>query len=155
MAEAAPPAAAGPLAGIRVLELGSTVAGPFCGRLMADFGAEVVKVEPPSGDAVRSMGRHLDGTSLYAASIFRNKRLVAIDLSKPAGRDVIHAIAPRFDIVIENFRPGRLETWGLGYDALSAINPRLIMVRISGFGQDGPYRGRPGYGLLGDAMRRL
>lgn len=155
MAKAPFPAAAGSLAGIRVLELGSTVAGSFCGRLMADFGAEVVKMKPPSGETLRSMGRHLEGMSLYAASILRNKRLVAVDLSKPAGQDVIRAMAPSFDIVIENFHSGRLKSCGLGYDALSTINPRLTTVRISGFGQDGPYRGRPGYGLLGDAMRGL
>ena len=148
----APQTATGPLAGCRVLELGSTVAGPFCGRLMADFGADVVKVEPPSGDPVRSMGRHQDGVSLYAASIFRNKRLICVDLSSERGRDVIRAIVPRFDIVVENFRPGGLEKWGLGYDDLARLNPGLIMVRISGFGQDGPYRERPGYGFLGDAM---
>ena len=142
----------GPLAGCRVLELGSTVAGPFCGRLMADFGAEVVKVEPPAGDPVRSMGRHLDGVSLYTASLFRNKRLIAVDLSRPRGRDVIRALVPRFDIIIENFRPGTLEKWGLGYAELAATHPALVMVRISGFGQDGPYCGRPGYGFLGDAM---
>jgi hypothetical protein len=102
------------LHGIRVLELGSTVAGPFCGRLLADFGAEVVKVEPPAGDALRSMGKHVDGKSLYAASILRNKRLISVDLSKPQGRAVIKRLIPRFDIVIENFRPGTMEKWGLG-----------------------------------------
>jgi crotonobetainyl-CoA:carnitine CoA-transferase CaiB-like acyl-CoA transferase len=143
------------LGGVRVLELGSTVAGPFCGRLLADFGAEVVKVEPPSGDAVRAMGKHVDGKSLYAASIFRNKSLVAIDLSKPEGRDAIKRIVGSFDVLIENFRPGTLEKWGLGYAELSAINPGLVMARISGFGQDGPYRERPGYGFLGDAVSGL
>ncbi len=143
------------LGGVRVLELGSTVAGPFCGRLLADFGAEVVKVEPLSGDAVRAMGKHVDGKSLYAASIFRNKSLVAIDLSKPEGRDAIKRIVGSFDVLIENFRPGTLEKWGLGYAELSAINPGLVMARISGFGQDGPYRERPGYGFLGDAVSGL
>lgn len=142
----------GPLAGCRVLELGSTVAGPFCGRLMADFGAEVVKVEPPGGDPVRSMGRHCDGKSLYAASIFRNKQLISIDLGTTLGQKLIRTLAPKFDIVIENFRPGTLERWGLGYQDLRNLNPALIMVRISGFGQDGPYRERPGYGFLGDAV---
>lgn len=143
------------LSGVRVLELGSTVAGPFCGRLLADFGAEVVKVEPPSGDAVRAMGKHVDGKSLYAASIFRNKSLVAIDLQKSEGRDAIKRIVKSFDVLIENFRPGTLERWGLSYAELSAINPGLIMARISGFGQDGPYRERPGYGFLGDAVSGL
>jgi crotonobetainyl-CoA:carnitine CoA-transferase CaiB-like acyl-CoA transferase len=143
------------LTGIRVLELGSTVAGPFCGRLLADFGADVVKVEPPGGDALRSMGKHLDGKSLYAASILRNKRLIAVDLSKERGRAVIKRLIPAFDILIENFRPGAMEKWGLGYDELHALHPGLIMVRISGFGQDGPYRERPGYGFLGDAVSGL
>src|SRR5579872_192456 len=106
------------LTGIRVLELGSTVAGPFCGRLLADFGAEVVKVEPPGGDAVRSMGKHVEGKSLYAASILRNKRLVAIDLGKAEGREIIKKMVESFDVLIENFRPGTMEKWGLGYDDL-------------------------------------
>jgi crotonobetainyl-CoA:carnitine CoA-transferase CaiB-like acyl-CoA transferase len=143
------------LAGCRVLELGSTVAGPFCGRLLADFGAEVVKVEPPAGDPVRTMGKHVGDTSLYAASIFRNKSLIAVDLGTPGGRDVIRRLVVGFDVVIENFRPGTLERWGLAYDDLRAINPRIIMLRISGFGQDGPYRERPGYGFLGDAVSGL
>ncbi|MGH7714907.1 MAG: CaiB/BaiF CoA transferase family protein [Vulcanimicrobiaceae bacterium] len=143
------------LTGVRVLELGSTVAGPFCGRLLADFGADVVKVEPPAGDAVRAMGKHVGGKSLYAASIFRNKSLIAVDLAKPEGRDVIKRIVKNFDVLIENFRPGTLEKWGLDYETLSSINPGLIMVRISGFGQNGPYRERPGYGFLGDAVSGL
>lgn len=142
----------GALTGLRVLELGSTVAGPFCGRLLADFGAEVVKVEPRSGDPVRTMGRHVDGVSLYAASIFRNKRLISVDLSSVEGQDIIRRIIPHFDVVIENFRPGTLARWRLDYESLNAINPRLIMVSISGFGQNGPYKDRPGYGFLGDAV---
>jgi len=142
----------GPLQGYRVLELGSTVAGPFCGRLLADFGAEVIKVEPPEGDPVRTMGKHVDGHSLYAASILRNKKLVCLDLRKQQARDVVSQLATNCDIVVENFRPGTLEKWGIGYEQLSALNPKLIMVRISGFGQTGPYRERPGYGFLGDAV---
>lgn len=142
----------GPLQGYRVLELGSTVAGPFCGRLLADFGAEVIKVEPPEGDPVRTMGKHVDGHSLYAASILRNKKLVCLDLRKQQARDVVSKLATNCDIVVENFRPGTLEKWGIGYEQLSALNPKLIMVRISGFGQTGPYRERPGYGFLGDAV---
>ena len=142
----------GPLQGYRVLELGSTVAGPFCGRLLADFGAEVIKVEPPEGDPVRTMGKHVDGHSLYAASILRNKQLVCLDLRKQQARDVVGQLAQNCDIVVENFRPGTLEKWGIGYEQLSARNPQLIMVRISGFGQSGPYRERPGYGFLGDAV---
>lgn len=145
----------GPLAGYRVLEMGSTVAGPFCGRLLADFGAEVIKVEPAEGDPVRTMGKRAHGKSLYAASILRNKALVSVDLRKPAGQDAIRRLAKRCDVVVENFRPGGLEKWGLGYEHLSAINPGLVMVRISGFGQTGPYRGRPGYGVIGESVSGL
>ena len=142
----------GPLTGYRVLELGSTVAGPFCGRLLADFGAEVIKIEPPEGDPVRTMGKHVDGKSLYAASILRNKELVCLDLRKADARQVVRRLAARCDVVVENFRPGTLEKWGIGYEQLCEDNPGLVMVRISGFGQDGPYSGRPGYGFLGDAV---
>jgi crotonobetainyl-CoA:carnitine CoA-transferase CaiB-like acyl-CoA transferase len=138
-----------------VLELGSTVAGPFCGRLLADFGAEVIKVEPPDGDAVRSMGKRLHGRSLYAASIFRNKALVTIDLRTDRGRTLVGDLASGSDVVIENFRPGTMERWGLGYDELALGNPGLVMVRISGFGQDGPYRDRSGYGVIGEAVSGL
>ncbi len=145
----------GPLAGYRVLELGSTVAGPFCGRLLADFGAEVIKVEPAEGDAVRTMGKRFQGKSLYAASILRNKSLISVDLRSAEGQALIRTLAAKCDIVVENFRPGGLEKWGLGYDQLSRINPRLIMVRISGYGQSGPYRARPGYGVIGEAVSGL
>src|SRR3569832_1665116 len=138
MASAAP-GTAGALAGYRVLEMGSTVAGPFCGRLLADFGAEVVKVEPAEGDPVRTMGKRFPGRSLYAASILRNKSLISLDLRKPEGQAVARRIAATCDVVVENFRPGGLEKWGLGYADLSRENPRLVMVRISGFGQTGPY----------------
>jgi crotonobetainyl-CoA:carnitine CoA-transferase CaiB-like acyl-CoA transferase len=131
------------------------VAGPFCGRLLADFGAEVIKVEHPRGDAVRTMGKRFHGRSLYAASIFRNKGLVAIDLRVEEGRDLVRDIAATCDILIENFRPGTMERWGLGFDRLVAANPGLIMVRISGYGQDGPYRNRPGYGVIGEAVSGL
>jgi crotonobetainyl-CoA:carnitine CoA-transferase CaiB-like acyl-CoA transferase len=145
----------GPLAGLRVLELGSTVAAPFCGRLLADFGAEVIKVEPFEGDTVRTMGRHRDGRSLYAASIFRNKRLIALDLGKEKARDIVFRLAQISDVMIENFRPGRLEQWNLGYERLSAKNPGLVLVRISGYGQTGPYRNRPGYGVTCEAVSGL
>ena len=145
----------GPLAGYRVLEMGSTVAGPFCGRLLADFGAEVIKVEPAEGDPVRTMGKRAHGKSLYAASILRNKALVSVDLRKPAGQEAIRRLVKHCDVVVENFRPGGLEKWGLGYEQLSAINPGLVMVRISGFGQTGPYRGRPGYGVIGESVSGL
>ena len=145
----------GPLAGCRVLELGSIVAGPFCGRLLADFGAEVIKVEPAEGDGIRSSGKRFNGKSLYAASILRNKSLVSIDLRTKQGQDIIRRLVPAFDIVIENFRPGGLEKWGLGYDDLARLNPGLIMVRISGFGQNGPLSAQPGYGVIAEAMSGL
>ncbi|HLU78133.1 CaiB/BaiF CoA transferase family protein [Yanghanlia caeni] len=143
---------AGPLSGYRVIELGSTVAGPFCARLMADFGADVIKVEQKEGDAVRSMGTQKDGRSLYAASILRNKRIISVDLRQQKGRDIVRRLCEKADIVIENFRPGTLERWGMGYDELARANPGLILVRISGYGQDGPYSQRPGYGVVCEAM---
>lgn len=142
----------GPLTGIRVLEIGSTVAGPFCGRMLADFGAEVIKVEPAEGDPVRTMGQQHDGHSLYAASIFRNKKLISIDLRRPEGHALIREMAAKSDVVVENFKPGTLEGWGIGWEALSQLNPRLVMVRISGYGQDGPYAKRPGYGVICEAV---
>ena len=148
-------AGSGPLAGYRVLEMGSTVAGPFCGRLLADFGAEVIKVEDAGGDPVRTMGKRFHGVSLYAASIFRNKSLISVDLRKPEGQALVGDLAAKSDVVVENFRPGGLEKWGLGYAQLSARNPGLVMVRISGFGQDGPYSQRAGYGVIGEAVSGL
>ena len=145
----------GPLSGYRVLEIGSTVAGPFCGRMLADFGAEVIKVEPADGDPVRTMGKQFEGRSLYAASIFRNKKLVSIDLHSEEGRALIRDLAAKVDILVENFKPGTLEKWGLGWEDLSKLNPRLVMVRISGFGQDGPYSRRPGYGVVCEAVSGL
>lgn len=142
----------GPLSGYRVIELGSTVAGPFCARLLADFGADVIKVEQKEGDAVRSMGQQKDGRSLYGASILRNKKIVSVDLRREQGRDIVRRLCEKADIVIENFRPGTLERWGLGHDDLSAANPGLILVRISGYGQDGPYSQRPGYGVVCEAF---
>ena len=147
--------AEGPLAGYRVLEMGSTVAGPFCGRLLADFGAEVIKVEPFEGDAVRTMGKRFHGKSLYAASIFRNKSLISVDLRNREGQDLVRKVATKCDLVVENFRPGGLEKWGLGYADLSRLNPGLVMVRISGFGQTGPYSQRAGYGVIGEAVSGL
>ena len=140
---------------MRVLEMGSTVAGPFCGRLLADFGAEVIKIEPADGDPVRTMGKHFGGKSLYAASIFRNKRLISVDLHRAEGREIARKIALSCDLVVENFKPGTLEGWGLGWSDLSRANPRLVMVRISGFGQDGPYASRPGYGVICEAVSGL
>jgi crotonobetainyl-CoA:carnitine CoA-transferase CaiB-like acyl-CoA transferase len=145
----------GPLQGCRVLELGSVVAGPFCGRLFADFGAEVIKVEPLEGDGIRSIGKRYRGKALGAASLMRNKSLVGLDLRKREGQDIVRRLVPKFDIVIENFRPGGLEKWGLGYEDLARIHPGLIMVRISGFGQSGPYSQRPGFGVIAEAMSGL
>lgn len=145
----------GSLGNYRVLELGSTVAGPFCGRLFADFGAEVIKVEMPEGDPVRTMGSVEGSASLYAASIFRNKSLIAVDMRTAQGQDIVRRLAAKCDVVIENFRPGTLEKWGLGYEDLSALNPGVVMVRISGFGQTGPYSARPGYGVIGEAVSGL
>ncbi|MCC6532030.1 MAG: CoA transferase [Burkholderiales bacterium] len=145
----------GPLAGCRVLELGSTIAGPFCGRLMADFGAAVAKIEVPEGDALRSMGNRYQGHSLYAATLLRNKQVAAIDLRHPRGQALVRGMAQRCDILIENFRPGAMEKWGLGYESLASHNPGLIMVRISGFGQSGPYSQRAGYGIVAEAVSGL
>ena len=145
----------GPLSDFRVLELGSTAAGPFCARLLADFGAEVVKIEAVEGDPIRQMGEAIEGKSLYGASISRNKLIASFDFRKPAARELIKAVIPKFDIVVENFRPGTLEKWGLGYEALRALKPDLIMTRISGYGQTGPYKDRPGYGVIGEAMSGL
>lgn len=145
----------GPLSKLRVLELGSTISGPFCGRLLADFGAHVIKVEDPAGDTLRSIGKMFRGSSLYAASLFRNKSTICVDLRKPEGQALVKKLAGKCDIVIENFRPGALESWGLGYEELRAQNPGLVMVRISGFGQTGPYSRRPGYGVIGEAISGL
>ncbi len=147
--------ASGPLAGMCAIELGSTVAGPFCARLLADFGADVIKVEQGEGDAVRSMGRQCKERSLYATSILRGKRAVSINLRTDEGRALVRRLCEKADIVVENFRPGTMERWGLGYDALSAVNPGLVMVRISGFGQDGPYSDRGGYGVVCEAVSGL
>ncbi len=142
----------GPLAGLKVVEICTTIAGPACARLLADFGAEVIKIEPPDGDPVRQMGRHVGDVSLYAASILRNKRSVVLDLKLPADRDVAHALIAQADILVENNRPGVLERLGFGYEVLSKANPGLVMVRISGYGQSGPYAQRPGYGAICEAV---
>jgi crotonobetainyl-CoA:carnitine CoA-transferase CaiB-like acyl-CoA transferase len=145
----------GPLRDCRVLELGSMVAGPFCARLFADFGAEVIKVEPPDGDAVRSFAERYQGKSLYWASVARGKRAIAVNLKTEAGREIIRQLMATCDVVVENYRPGQLEEWGLGYDDVAKLHPRLVMVRISGFGQTGPYRERPGFGIVGEALSGL
>jgi crotonobetainyl-CoA:carnitine CoA-transferase CaiB-like acyl-CoA transferase len=151
----ATPGQRGPLVGYRVIELGSTAAGPFCARLLADFGAEVVKVEAAEGDPIRKLGQLVDGKSLYAASICRNKLNVSLDLRKPQAQDILRRMVPQFDVVVENFRPGTLEKWGLGYDDLTKLRPDLVLTRISGYGQSGPLRDRPGYGVIGEAMSGL
>ena len=145
----------GPLSGLRVVELGSTVAGPFCARLLADFGADVIKVEQDDGDAIRTFGHRHQGRSLYNTSMQRGKRIVCINLRTDKGRALVRELCEKADVVVENFRAGSMERWGLGYDSLSVHNPGLVMVRISGFGQDGPYSARGGYGIVCEAMSGL
>jgi crotonobetainyl-CoA:carnitine CoA-transferase CaiB-like acyl-CoA transferase len=142
----------GPLAGYTVIELCSTIAGPACSRLLADFGAEVIKIEPADGDPVRNMGSHDGNVSLYATSILRNKQSVSINLRTPQGQSLVRKLIAQADIVVENFRPGTLERLGLDYASLSKDNPGLVMVRISGYGQTGPYKDRPGYGVTCEAI---
>jgi crotonobetainyl-CoA:carnitine CoA-transferase CaiB-like acyl-CoA transferase len=143
----------GPLAGLRVLELGNFIAGPFAGQLLGDYGAEVIKVETPGqGDPMRGWGSTHRGHSLFWPSIARNKRSVAIDLRHAAGRNLIERLAGQVDVVLENFRPGRLDEWGLGYDSLRLKNPGLIVVHVSGFGQTGPRSPDAGFGSIGEAM---
>ena len=142
----------GPLAGLKVVEICTTIAGPACARLLGDMGADVIKIEPPEGDPVRQMGQHAQGQSLYAASILRNKRSIVLDLKAPEGREIAADLIAQADILVENNRPGVLERLGLGYDTLSARNPGLVMVRISGYGQNGPYAERPGYGAICEAV---
>jgi len=145
-----------PLAGVRVLELGSLIAGPFCAKTLGDFGAEVIKVEPPGeGDPLRKWRKLRNGTSLWWHVQSRNKQSLTCDLRRPEGQEIVRRLARRAHIVVENFRPGALEKWNLGWDALSRDNPRLILVRISGYGQTGPYRERPGFGAIGEAMGGL
>jgi formyl-CoA transferase len=144
------------LDGIRVLELGSSVAGPAAGRLLADLGADVIKVEPPEGDGLRTWGKAApDGTGWWFKSHNRNKRFVSYDLHRAEDRATVRALALSCDVVIENFRPGRLAEWGLGYDDLRAERPGLIYASISGYGQDGRYRDRPGFGNIAESMGGL
>ncbi len=151
-----PTPVAGPLAGLKVLELGQLIAGPFAAKTLADFGADVVKIEPPgAGDPLRKWRLLKDGTSVWWQVQSRNKRSVALDLRDPAAQDIVRKLAAEADVLIENFRPGAMEGWGLGPDALQALNPRLIMLRISGYGQTGPYRDRPGFGVVAEAMGGL
>jgi formyl-CoA transferase len=147
----------GPLTGLRVVELGSLLAGPFCAQILADFGAEVIKCEPPGrGDPMREWGQEKPhGRSLWWPIVARNKKSVTIDLRTKEGQELLRGLAANADVVVENFRPGTMERWGLGYDVLSEINPRLVMVRVSGYGQTGPYSSRAGYGSIGEAMGGL
>ncbi len=145
-----------PLADLSVVELGALIAGPFCTKVMAEFGADVIKLEPPgAGDPLRKWRYLKDGTSLWWHVQSRNKRSVAVDLRQPEGQAIARALMERADIVVENFRPGTLESWGLGYETFATTNPGLVMVRISGYGQTGPYRERPGFGVIGEAMGGL
>lgn len=144
------------LAGLKVIELGQLIAGPFAAKTLADFGADVIKVEPPgAGDPLRKWRLLKDGTSIWWQIQSRNKRSVAIDLRSAEGQQLVCTLASEADVLIENFRPGSMEQWGLGPEALLAINPRLIMLRVSGYGQTGPYKDRPGFGVVAEAMSGL
>ena len=147
----------GPLADIRVIEMGTMIAGPFCAQLLADNGAEVIKLEQPGvGDPIREWGKEkAHGKALYWPVLARNKLSATLNAREPEGQALVKKLVEGADILVENFRPGTMERWGLGYEDLSAINPRLVMVRVSGFGQTGPYAGRAGYGAIGEAMGGL
>lgn len=134
-----------PLEGIRVLEMGQLLAGPFAGCVLGYFGAEVIKLEPPGGDPIRGWRVVRDGTSLWWASLARNKKSVTLDLGTPRGQELARALAARSDVLIENFRPGTLEKWGMGPAQLKALNPELVVARVSGYGQTGPYAAQPGF----------
>jgi crotonobetainyl-CoA:carnitine CoA-transferase CaiB-like acyl-CoA transferase len=149
------PEQAGPLAGLRVLELGHFVAAPFATRLLADLGADVIKIEPPEGDPVRQWGAQQGGHSLWWSMHGRNKRSVALDLKSQRGREVVLRLVARCDAVIENFRPGQLARWGLGAEQLRAVRGDLVLAHISGYGQDGPYCNRPAFGVIGEAIGGL
>jgi len=144
------------LEGLKVLELGQLIAGPFAGKTLAEFGADVIKVEPAGvGDPLRKWRMLRDGTSVWWEVQSRNKRSVCLDLRSAEGQEAVRALALEADVLIENFKPGTLEGWGLGWEQLHALNPRLIMLRISGYGQTGPYRDKPGFGVLGESMGGL
>ena len=157
----AQPAAAGPLTGLKVIELGQLIAGPFAAKTLADFGAEVIKIEPPAtatspgGDPLRQWRLLHEGTSVWWQVQSRNKQSVALDLKDGAARDIVRQLIAQADVLVENFKPGVMEDWGLGYEALSAVNPGRIMLLISGYGQTGPYRDRPGFGVVAEAMGGL
>jgi formyl-CoA transferase len=145
-----------PLQGVKVIELGTLIAGPFCARLLGEFGAEVIKVEPPGiGDPLRKWRTLYQGTSLWWRVQARNKKSVTLDLKRPEAQEIVRKLVAGADIVVENFRPGAMEKWNLGWEQLARVNPGLIMVRLSGFGQSGPYRDRPGFGAIGESMGGL
>jgi formyl-CoA transferase len=149
-------AGGGPLAGLKVIELGQLIAGPFAAKTLGDFGAAVVKIEPPGvGDPLRKWRLLKDGTSVWWQVQSRNKRSLALDLKDAAAQEIVRKLATEADVLIENFRPGAMEGWGLGPDTLLALNPRLVMLRISGYGQTGPYRDKPGFGVVAEAMGGL
>jgi crotonobetainyl-CoA:carnitine CoA-transferase CaiB-like acyl-CoA transferase len=153
---AARPSKSKPLAGVRVIDAGNMVAAPFAAVLLADLGADVIKIEHPiHGDGQRKLEPIVDGVPLWWKAISRNKRCITLDLSRPDGAAVFKDLVRGRDVVIENYRPGTLERWGVGYDALKAVEPKLIMLRISGFGQTGPYKDRPGFGRIAEAMSGL
>ncbi|WP_257984384.1 CaiB/BaiF CoA transferase family protein [Neobacillus cucumis] len=144
------------LEGLRVLEMGQLIAGPFASRLLAEFGADVIKVESPTtGDPIRTWRIVENGTSLWWYVQSRNKKSITVDLRQEEGQEIIRRLVKEIDILIENFRPGTMEKWGLSFEELKKINPRLIMLRVSGYGQDGPYRDKPGFGSIGEAMGGL
>jgi formyl-CoA transferase len=144
------------LCNLRVIELGQLIAGPFAAKTLADFGADVIKIEPPdSGDPLRKWRLLKDGTSVWWQIQSRNKRSIALDLKQPKAQDIVRQLVKDADVLIENFRPGAMEGWGLGPDELLALNPKLIMLRISGYGQTGPYRDKPGFGVVAEAMSGL
>ncbi len=144
------------LKGIRIIELGQLIAGPFAGKTLAEFGADVIKIEPVgTGDPLRKWRLLRNGTSVWWEVQSRNKRSVELDLRSVEGQAVVRELALEADVLIENFKPGTLEGWGLGWEELHALNPRLVMLRISGYGQTGPYRHKPGFGVLGEAMGGL
>lgn len=149
--------AQGPLSDIRVIEMGSLLAGPFCGQLLGDFGAEVIKIEQPeTGDPMREWGQEkAHGLSLWWPVIARNKKSITLNARVAEGQAIIKQLVAKSDILVENFRPGTMERWGLGYDVLAKINPKLIMIRVTGFGQTGPYSAQAGYGSIGEAMGGL
>ena len=144
-----------PLEGLKVIELGQLIAGPFARKFFSEFGAEVIKIEPPEGDPLRKWRKLHQGTSLWWYVQNRNKKSVTVNLRTPEGQGVVRRIAQDADVVIENFRPGTLEKWGLGYERLAADNPGLVMLRLSGFGQTGPYRDQAGFGAIAESMGGL